>query len=236
MSSSYYRRCQKLLLMLAFVASAQGWSAFSCRRSFLIAAGSGGVALLVPNNSIGQARNLPESTPTDLSKTASLETLIPILRLQGAIQQLEQLIISSTNNNRNNNIEEIQRLISQIPTEELAFKALFDAYSDPVSYKQKFLDQNAFLVYYTKGFDGPGRPSIEEDVPIKQSIQYGRRNEAWIGWSDFTFEWKFQQEHPDQSSNQELIVPLGTTLTAINAYLSQASSTQVKEGLETLKR
>ena len=55
-----------------------------------------------------------------------------------------------------------------------------------ISYKQRFLDQNAFLVYYTKGFDGPGRESIEteDSVQIKQKQQYGLRNEAWIAIDD----------------------------------------------------
>ena len=37
--------------------------------------------------------------------------------------------------------------LNNIPRDENDFKRLFDSYSTPVSYKQKFLDQNAFLVY-----------------------------------------------------------------------------------------
>jgi hypothetical protein len=47
---------------------------------------------------------------------------------------------------------------------------LFDEHSEGISYKQQFLDQNAFLVYYTKGFDGPGRPSIEDEDSNRYSL------------------------------------------------------------------
>ena len=61
------------------------------------------------------------------------------------------------------NLQECETLLSKIPLIEKDFKKLFDEHSEGISYKQQFLDQNAFLVYYTKGFDGPGRPSIEEE-------------------------------------------------------------------------
>ena len=43
-------------------------------------------------------------------------------------------------------------------------------------------DGNAFLVYYTQGFDGPGRPSIEQDSAqqVTQKAQFGLRNDAWV--------------------------------------------------------
>ena len=51
----------------------------------------------------------------------------------------------------------VKTSLQQLPSGEKEFKRLFDEYSQGVSYKQVYLDQNAFLVYYTKGFDGPGR-------------------------------------------------------------------------------
>ena len=49
------------------------------------------------------------------------------------------------------------------PKDEKSLKRLFDEYSSDVSYKQKYMDSNAFVVYYTKGFDGKDRPNIEDD-------------------------------------------------------------------------
>jgi len=40
----------------------------------------------------------------------------------------------------------LKTLEQNIPRDENDFKRIFDSYSTPVSYKQKFLDQNAFLV------------------------------------------------------------------------------------------
>lgn len=58
---------------------------------------------------------------------------------------------------------------SAVPTSEKEFKRLFDEFSEGISYKQQFLDKNAFVVYYTQGFDGPGRPSIDtEDEGTKR--------------------------------------------------------------------
>lgn len=49
------------------------------------------------------------------------------------------------------------------------------------------MDKNAFLVYYTKGFDGPDRPSIETESEQEalQKAQYGARNDAWLAVDDF---------------------------------------------------
>ncbi|CAJ1935067.1 unnamed protein product [Cylindrotheca closterium] len=106
------------------------------------------------------------------------------------------------------------------------FKRLFDAYSDPVSYKQKFLDQNAFLVYYTKGFDGPGRPNIEEDDSNeKQTLQFGIRNEAWINWENFLVELKFVGEEKDTEATKYL----DETLRYVDYYLKLAPPQDVRE-------
>lgn len=99
----------------------------------------------------------------------------------------------------------LAQLPATIPTDEKRFKALFDAYSDQVSFKQKFLDQNAFLVYYTKGFDGPGRPSIEADLPTKQPRQFGARNEAWVAWASFMAEVDYQRENPQDVDQEEFL-------------------------------
>ena len=100
------------------------------------------------------ARNLPVSNGASGANRGTAATLVPIIRLKSGIDTaLLQLP----------NIAECQKIFLKIPLAEKDFKKLFDEHSEGVSYKQQFLDQNAFLVYYTKGFDGPGRPSIEEE-------------------------------------------------------------------------
>jgi len=102
------------------------------------------------------AKNLPDPVVVDTSKTGTQETLEPILRLEASLKVLSRVIAKEYS--PATIVETLAK--SAIPTQEKVFKSIFDAYSDPVSYKQKFVDQNAFLVYYTQGFDGPGRPSI----------------------------------------------------------------------------
>lgn len=105
------------------------------RRQFLQS-----ILFLSYSNNAAMARNLPISTGADLSKVGSVESLKPIVSLRYSLSKLETQLSKS---------EKIA--IDDIPTTEQSFKRLFDAYSDPVSYKQRFLDNNAFLVYYTKG-------------------------------------------------------------------------------------
>ena len=56
---------------------------------------------------------------------------------------------------RAGDVQKCAKGLAALPREEKAFKRVFDEYSDAVDYKTKFMDQNAFLVYYTRGFDGP---------------------------------------------------------------------------------
>ena len=109
----------------------------------------------------------------------------------------------------------------------------------PVSYKQKFLDQNAFLVYYTKGFDGPGRPNIEEDDTNSiQTIQYGLRNDAWAAVDDLFVELEFGQkstvDDSTGSSIGELTTFAETVLKAVDSYLDLAPAADVKEAMHIL--
>ncbi|CAJ1946472.1 unnamed protein product, partial [Cylindrotheca closterium] len=127
------------------------YSSPSSRRKFLESAGWLSV-VFTGMGSMGSAdaRNLPISNGADTSRTGTVDTLKPIVLLRYSLSDLKLQL-------KNKQTLDLEGM----PTTEEAFKRLFDAYSDPVSYKQKFLDQNAFLVYYTKGFDGPGRPNIE---------------------------------------------------------------------------
>ena len=95
-----------------------------------------------------------------MSAVGSIETLLPIVTMEAALRAassqargMEEADLSSKA------CDELLRSATEtIPADEMTFKRVFDAYSVPVNYKQKFLDSNAFLVYYSKGFDG-GRPS-----------------------------------------------------------------------------
>lgn len=77
------------------------------------------------------------------------------------------------------------------------------------------MDQNAFLVYYSKGFDGLGRPSIESDLPVKQTIQYGTRNDAWVAWDDFRAELAFQRQNRSEANQDDLSKLLAKVIVAI---------------------
>lgn len=101
------------------------------------------------------AQNLPKATGADLTKTGTTEKLAPILELEEKLRQAAELLkplpLLTKELQSKEVVVDLSRLLSVIPTHEGEFKRLFDEYSDPISYKQKYLDQNAFLVYYTKG-------------------------------------------------------------------------------------
>ena len=176
--------------------------------------------LLLLNGNEAFAKNLPDSTGADTSKVGTVEALIPIVSLRYSLSLLEPKL---------KNRERIKLDQSTFPTKEQDFKRLFDAYSDPVSYKQKFLDQNAFLVYYTKGFDGPGRENIENDVNERQTMQFGARNEAWIAFDNFLVELKFIDD-----DDNDLTKYLADTIRAVDSYLRLAPLSDVKEAQSSL--
>jgi hypothetical protein len=201
------------------------------------------ISAFFPSTPIASAANLPSYTGADLSKTGNLETLLPIVAiyrtLVGAKLQLSQL-----NNGASNSLMTpetcsnlLNYLLACIPREEIAFKRIFDAYSTPVSYKQKFLDQNAFLVYYTKGFDGPGRPNIEaEDTKnTVQTLQYGSRNDAWTAMDDLFVELEFGKKPDGECRKSESINLIDEVLSTLNSYLSLAPVADVKEAMRQLE-
>jgi hypothetical protein len=83
-------------------------------------------------------------------------------------------------------------------------------------------------VYYTKGFDGPGRPSIESDLPVKQTLQYGARNDAWIAWNDFLVEMEYQRNTPQESDAKELLKLIRQSVDAVDKYL-QVSEVKLEQ-------
>jgi hypothetical protein len=182
------------------------------RRALQILTG-GTVSCLSP---FAEARNLPEPSTADTSKTGTVEAMVPVVLLEKQLGRIKSNLEADATLR---SLKNIDGLLRNIPLEEKAFKAIFDAYSDPVSYKQKFVEQNAFLVYYSKGFDGPGRPNIESDLPVKQTLQLGARNDAFVAWDDFLAELDFARGNPASSDQGELLKPLSKTIGAVEEYL-----------------
>ena len=188
---------------------------------------------------VASAANLPESYGADLSKTGTVETLVPIVKLRQDVIALRNLF-EQVLKNQGESVDSLQnvmkqlsnsdsKLIDSIPiSDEAKLKRIFDSYSDPVSYKQRFLDNNAFLVYYTKGLDGPGRPSIESEVPL-QVLQYGARNDIWVALKDFGEELNYAKKGGDDSSLSDLLKLLNRSIELINAYIDLAPKNFVDE-------
>ena len=158
------------------------------------------------------------------AKVGTVDALVPIVELRHALREAAK---------KSQDVKTVSDVLSRIPKQEIAFKQVFDEYSDPVSYKQKFVDQNAFLVYYTKGFDGPNRPSIESDLPEKQTLQFGARNDAWIAWSDLQAELNFAESHPGDENDVSKLVT--STLEAIDAYLKLAPPEDTSTAMRQMK-
>lgn len=201
-----------------------------------------GILMIHPEMAL--ANNLPPSNGADLSRTGTISSLIPILRMQMSLQQVHTFI-SEKDMLSIKDLYQINEICNEIPKQEKLFKKLFDEYSDPVSYKQRYMDQNAFLVYYTKGFDGIGRESIEKgDIP-KQTLQYGARNEAWTAFDDFMAEVQFSlgnhNDDPRESTSttkvfrEDLLNPLNHTLSAFHVYLNLVPSNDLVLAEEQIK-
>ena len=214
------------------------------RREILQSAiGASYLMLMIP--SIANADNLPSSNGADLSKTGTIDTLIPIVKMQQGISnaksQLNEGSSTSSVASPQTCTNLLQTLLtkSSIPRDEKQFKRIFDEYSTPVSYKQKFLDNNAFLVYYTKGYDGPGRGNIEDDATNNiQTMQYGARNDVWAAMDELYVELEYGGKQKDGdsslSSEGELVVLIDKVLKALDGYLSFAPVADVEEAKRQL--
>ena len=121
------------------------------------------------------ARNLPEDFGSSFIRSGTPQALIPIADMAASIKAASKALPDI------NACDSILQASTAFKSEK-EFKKIFDAYSDKVSYKQRYLDQNAFLVYYTAGFDGVGRPRIDSDdaETTRTSLQFGFRNDAWV--------------------------------------------------------
>ncbi len=102
------------------------------------------IAACVPSAS---AANLPQNTGADLSKTGTIDTLIPIVTMKQSLESINSQLMDKSGKLSPDDCKSALKTLQQnIPRDENDFKRIFDSYSTPVSYKQKFLDQNAFLV------------------------------------------------------------------------------------------
>ena len=83
---------------------------------------------------------------------------------------------------------------------------------------------------YTKGFDGPGRPNIEDDANAIQTLQYGARNDAWLKMDDLFVELEYGQKSSDSELVVgELISLIQKVTLALDAYLSLAPAADVEQ-------
>lgn len=83
---------------------------------------------------------------------------------------------------------------------------------------------------YTKGFDGPGRPNIEDDANTIQTLQYGARNDAWSSIDELNVELEYGQKSNDSELVVGELISLVQKVTqALDAYLSLAPAADVEQ-------
>ena len=83
---------------------------------------------------------------------------------------------------------------------------------------------------YTQGFDGPGRPNIEDDANNIQTLQYGARNDAWSSIEDLFVELEYGQKSSDSELVVGELISLVQKVTqALDAYLSLAPAADVEQ-------
>ena len=172
--------------------------------------GNGALPTLQPN---ANAANLPTDTGASAAQRGTVAGLVPIVELQSTIRAASAALPD---------VGAVARALDAVPAQEVAFKRTFDEFSEGVSYKQVWRDQNAFLVYYTGGFDGAGRPSIENDTPSeeRQRQQYGLRNEVWLAIADVRAELDFLRKSDATSDvDGEVRAALRRADAALDGYL-----------------
>ena len=171
-----------------------------------------------------RARNLPESTGAAGDKRGTVDALAAVARVQVVVDD-------ATAAARAGDVQKCAKGLAALPREEKAFKRVFDEYSDAVDYKTKFMDQNAFLVYYTRGFDGPGRARMEDgaDAPTRQSRQFGYRNDAWAAVDDARAEAEYLLAEGARgasaarpAASDDLRAALGAAQAALRSYVELA--------------
>ena len=165
---------------------------------------------------VARAANLPSNNGASGKIQGTEASLQAIRRMGKAAQRAKEM---------DNDVVAVRELLTnEFPSTEKAFKRTFDEFSQGVSYKQQFLDKNAFLVYYTQGYDGPGRQNIETETSAEQlqKNQYGFRNDAWIALDDSRAEADYLLEIPNAKGrgSKELTDSLTKLGAAIDSYIS----------------
>ena len=86
---------------------------------------------------------------------------------------------------------------------------------------------------YTKGFDGPGRPNIEDDAENSiQTLQYGARNDAWAAMDDLFVELEYGKRSSDSDAAELALAQ--RVMMALDAYLTLAPVSDVEQALASL--
>ena len=201
-----------LLLTCSCVATAMAPPRLA-RRRFI-----GAATAFVPGLAVGA--NLPSDNGAKGDQRGTVAALVPIVRVASSVLQASRAVQAGK-------LQDAQKALDAIPATEKPFKRLFDEYSEPVSYKQKYKDSNAFVVYYTQGFDGAGRPSIEapDAKEERQTRQYGYRNDAWAAVDDARAEVKYCID--EKADTAELTSMLKRASAALDGYLGLAPSSDV---------
>lgn len=227
-------------LAWSFLKTATIKSTSSTRRGFLVEKlVSSAIFIQTLDATPALSANLPVSNGADLSKTGTVEKLVPIVNFRNSLEECKNLLLDGADATSVTSLSpallnQVVLLLKNIPAEEKSLKKVFDEYSDPVSYKQKYMDQNAFLVYYTKGFDGLDRDSIESGEMPRQTLQYGARNECWNAFDDFMTEVNFGIKD-GSSSKSDILDPLNKTISSFDRYLSIAPQGDLNRALAVLR-
>lgn len=171
----------------------------------------------VHSSSLVVSANLPESNGASGAKRGTAEALKPILEIRSVLDRA--LRAASATASAVGSLEEVSSLLKTLPATEKSFKKTFDEFSEGISYRQNYVDKNAFVVYYTRGFDGAGRDSIETPTASesKQTEQYYFRNEAWIAVDGAIAEVQYLQQNPSES-RKDLIDFLEKAIQSVTSY------------------
>lgn len=153
----------------------------ACRRSFV----HGLVLTSLACQAHGAwASSLPVDNGASGAKKGTQEALDAVLALNDHLRRARAAA-------EREDIDGCLAALSHVPADERAFKRVFDEYAEAPSFKTRWKDQNAFIVYYSRGFDGSNRPRLgsrEEEVAdpqlVRQSNQFAYRNQAWLGVDD----------------------------------------------------
>lgn len=188
--------------------------------------------VLLGHPSAAMARNLPEDTGSSGKFVGTSKALLPILNVNQIVIEVSNLLEDACKSNQDKDCQRallrVKQSLTLIPSDEKSFKRLFDEFSGGVTYRQQYLDKNAFLVYYTQGFDGPNRPSIETDVDgsaARLAEMYGYRNEAWIALDDISSELEFALAKP--SDTADVRNDLKHLRSALDSYLALAPADKI---------